>query len=255
MTVKTLVVTIQQTDHSLLDNMNIQTDAVVGNQCGRNAVEEWERDGHRILFISSSQRGVGTNRNQVLLHADADICVLADDDMTFLDGYAHKVEEWFQKLPKADMLVFNLMGGKKRFVNTRVRRIHRFNYGKYGAARLALRTRPVRFSGVMFHTMFGGGCEYSCGEDSLFLRDCLKKGLKIYAVPDAIASIEDGNSTWFSSYNAKYFFDKGVWYYAMNKRLCRLMALCNCLRHRKRYAEFGWHKAYRQMVKGMRSLK
>lgn len=254
MRVQTLVVTIQQTDHSLPGAMNIQTDAVVGNQCGKDAVEEFDHNGHRILFLSSSQRGVGTNRNEVLLRAEGDICVLADDDMTFFDGYADTVQKWFEKLPQADILAFNLAGGRKRFCNTAVRRVHRFNYGKYGAARLALRTRAVRFSGVMFHTMFGGGCEYSCGEDSLFLRDCLKKGLKVYGVPEAIASIEDGNSTWFSAYNEKFFFDKGVLYYALNKRWCRLIALYNCLRHRKRYKEFGWRNAYSQMLKGIRSV-
>lgn len=255
MTIQTLVVTTNQMDCTLPEKMNIQTDAIIGNQCGRHAIDEFDYNGHRMQMISSQQRGVGINRNEVIMRASADICVLADDDMTFLEDYEATVQEWFAKLPDADMLIFNLEGGKKRYKNTSPCRIHRFNYGKYGAARLVFRTRPVRFSGVMFHTMFGGGCEYSCGEDTLFLRDCLRKGLKIYGVPASIARIDDGASTWFQGYTDKYFFDKGVLYYALNRRLCAVHALIHCLRYRTKYAEYGWKNAVKQMWEGMDAVK
>lgn len=255
MNIQTLVVTTNQEDHSLPARMNLQTDAIIGNQCGREKVEEFEYGGHRMQLISTRQRGVGMNRNQVLLRADGDICVLADDDMTFLPGYGATVLAWFKKLPKADILIFNLEGGKKRPRTGKVHRIHSWNYGRYGAARLAFRTGQVRFSGVMFHTLFGGGAEYSCGEDTLFLRDCLRKGLKIYAVPDALARIDDGSSTWFEGFTDRFFFDKGVLYYALNRRLCRVHSWLHCLRHRAQYRQYGWIRAARQMMKGIRSVK
>ena len=255
MTVQTLVVTTDQTDHALPERMNIQTDAIIGNQCGRHAIDEFEYDGHKMQMICSRQRGVGINRNEVMMRADADICVLADDDMTFLTGYEAAVCGWFERLPDADMLIFNLEGGKKRHRNTKVCRVNRVNYGKYGTARLAFRTRAVRFSGVLFHTMFGGGAEYCCGEDTLFLMDCLRKGLKIYGVPDSIAQISDVDSTWFQGYTDKFFFDKGVLYYALNKRLCTMHAVIHCLHYRKKYCEYGWRKALKQMQKGIRAAK
>ena len=235
--------------------MNIRTDAIIGNQCGREAFYEYEYNGHQIQYISTTGQGVGANRNEVLLRADGDICVLADDDMTLLPGYEAVVREWFEKRSQADMLIFNLEGGKKRFKHTRVSRINCFNYGKFGAARLAFRLMPLRFSGVMFHTMFGGGCKYSCGEDTLFLRDCLRKGLKIYGVPSSLARIEDGNSTWFQGYTDKFFFDKGVLYYALNRHLCKVHALIHCLRYRKKYREYGFKQAVKQMMKGIDSVK
>lgn len=255
MKVETLVVTTNQTDHSLPERMNLETDAVVGNQCGRDEVEVFVYNGHRVQYVSTATRGVGINRNQILMRAEGDYLVLADDDMTLLNGYESVVCQWFEKLPDADILVFNLEGGKKRHVNTSVCKINRFNYGKYGAARLVLRAGAVRFSGVLFHTMFGGGCAYSCGEDTLFLKECLRAGLRIYGVPDAIASIRDGDSTWFTGYNDKYFFDRGVLYYALNPRTCRLLSLYHCLKHRGRYQAYGWKKAYRQMKKGIESVK
>lgn len=255
MTIQTLVVTMNQADYSLPEHMNLQTDAIVGNQCDRNEITAFEYHGHEVQYVSSAMRGVGINRNEILMRASADICVLADDDMTFLDGYEDTVQHWFEKLPDADMLIFNLEGGKKRYINTVPHRVRWLDYGKYGAARLAFRTGKVRFSGVMFHTMFGGGCQYSCGEDTLFLRDCLRKGLKIYGVPAAIARIEDETSTWFQGYTDQYFFDKGVLYYALSGRLCRLRAWFHGLRYRKEYREYGWKNAVKQMLKGIESVR
>ena len=254
MNIQTLVVTTNQNDFSLPERMCIQTDAIVGNQCGRNEITEIENNGHRIQYVSTDTIGVGINRNEILMRAQADICILADDDMIFSDAYENTVREWFEKIPEADMLIFNLEGGKKRFRHTKVTRIHLGNYGKFGAARLAFRREALQFSGVMFHTMLGGGCKYSCGEDTLFLRDCLKKGLKIYGVPASIAGIQDETSSWFRGYTDKYFFDKGVLYYLLNRRLCRLHAVVHCLRYRKKYMEYGWGKAALRMMKGIDSV-
>ena len=255
MKIQTLVVTTAQQDCSLPEKMNLRTDAIIGNQCGRDEITEFEYNGHKIRYICTSTTGVGINRNETLQRAECDLCVLADDDMTFLDGYEETVREWFEKLPGADMLIFNLEGGKKRYKCSKVERIHRLNYGRFGAARIAFRHKSVRFSGVTFHTMFGGGSEYSCGEDTLFLRACLRKGLKIYGVPAALAQIHDGDSTWFQGYTDKYFFDKGVLYYALNGRFCKLHALVHCLRYRKKYSDYGWKRAVQQMQKGMESVK
>ena len=248
MKIQTLVVTTNQTDYSLIEKMNIQTDAIIGNQCGENKHEVLNHENCEIQFVSFNSIGVGINRNELLLCATADICVLADDDMVFEDNYAEVVCEWFKRLPDADILIFNLNEkSPRRHKNTRVNKINHLNYAKYGAARIAFRTKSIRLNGIFFNTMFGGGCEYSCGEDTLFLKECLKKGLKIFGVPTAIASIEDGNSTWFNGYTDKYFFDKGVLYYFLSKRLCFVHTLYHSLKYRKRYKEYGWNNAFLHM--------
>lgn len=255
MNIQTLVVTTNQNDESLPRKMNIQTDAVIGNQCGRDGLYEFEYNGHLMQYVNSSLRGVGINRNHVLMRAQGDVCVLADDDMIFLPDYEMNVRAWFDKLPDADILIFNLEGGKKRYKNKEVKKITLLNYGKFGTARLAFRTRSIRFSGLQFHTMFGGGCEFSCGEDTLFLHSCLKSGLTIYGVPDTIARISDDSSSWFYGYTDKFFFDKGIVYYALNHRWCVLHAWVHCLRHRKKYKEYGWINGAKQMIKGVKSVK
>ena len=110
MRIQVLVAAMHQTDHSLLEKMNIQTDAIIGNQCDRNEVEDFEWNGHRIKYLNFAERGVGLNRNNALMRADADICLFADDDMVYVDGYAEKILTAFNENPDADVIVFNSSG-------------------------------------------------------------------------------------------------------------------------------------------------
>lgn len=254
MNIQTLIVTTNRHDHGLIEHMNIQTDAIVGNQCDRNEVEEFEYNDHRIKWFSFCERGVGLNRNNVLMRSTADICVFADDDMVFHDGYEELVKEMFNKYPKADIILFNLdEEGSKRYKNTKVVKINRTNYGKYGAARLTMKRKRIHFSGITFNLLFGGGAEYSSGEDSIFLYDCLKRKLNIIAVPYSLAELtETRESTWFCGYNDKYFFDKGVMFSRMYGKKAYLIALYNSFKHRKkRYKKYGWKNAYKKMAEGI----
>ena len=214
MRIETLVVTIDRDDYSLPEQMNIQTDALIGNQCGCSSTEKLSVNGHSVVLFNTADRGVGRNRNLLLQNASADICILADDDMRFVDDYPHIAEHAFSECPDADILVFNLIEKKpRRYINKKNMRIRWYNYAKYGAARLAVRREALLKAGVCFSLSFGGGAKYGSGEDTIFLSDCVKKGLKIYAVPYALAEIDqDAVSTWFNGYNEKYFHDKGALY-------------------------------------------
>lgn len=257
LSIQVLIATMNQVDHSLLEKMNIQSDAIVGNQCDRNELEEFDYNGYDIKWLSLHERGVGLNRNNALMRATADICVLADDDMCFYDGYLEKVREVFDNNPKADVIIFNIdETPQTRFVNVKKIKVKKHNYGRYGAARLAFRREKIYLNNISFNLLFGGGTKYSAGEDTLFIKSCLDKGLKLIAVPFSIAKLEESReSTWFKGYTDKYFFDKGVLYSRLSNKCPNIYALYHCLRHRNRYKEYGWKKAYKMMKKGIKSVK
>ena len=82
MTLEVLVSTMYQKDYSLLDRMNIQTDAIVVNQCNENSIEKFEYKGHKIKWISLNERGVGLSRNTALMRSTADICLFPTTEET-----------------------------------------------------------------------------------------------------------------------------------------------------------------------------
>lgn len=222
--VQVLVATMMQADRSLLERLNIQSDAIVCNQCDEVGCERFTIGGNEITWYNFAERGVGLNRNNALLRATADICVIADDDMRFDEGYREVVLDTFNRNPKADVVIFNV---KEQVIRRKVTsREHFTRKCGYGAARLAFRREAIHRNGISFNVCFGGGAKFSSGEDVLFLSECNRKGLKVLAVPRSIAELtENRPSTWFQGYNDKFFFDQGILLKAMGRRWRRLIAV------------------------------
>ncbi|MBQ1315865.1 MAG: glycosyltransferase family 2 protein [Lachnospiraceae bacterium] len=254
MNLQTLIAAIDQEDHTLVEKMNIQTDTLVGNQCGRNETERFLYRGSSVVYLNASDRGVGRNRNRLLDAATGNYLILADDDMRFVDGYPGIVEKALDACPDADVYLFNLIEKKpQRYINRSFRRIGRMQYARYGAARMVLRRAAIEEAGLRFSTEFGGGAKYGSGEDTIFLQACFKHGLRIRAVPYALAEIDqEAPSSWFAGYNEHYFYDKGALYAALHPVACRLYALRFVIRYRRRFAgQYGVREAARAMRRGM----
>ena len=252
MKIQVLVATMNQNDHSLLGKLNIQSDAIVGNQCMIDKVEHFVWNQHEICYLNFNEKGVGQNRNNALMRANCDFCLFADDDMEYVDGYPQIVERCFTDYPDADVIIFNILedcnNGQKRYIIKQPTRVNWFNFLRYGMVRVACRNRSIKENGIFFNQCFGGGCEYQCGEDCIFLSECLRKGLKIYALPITIARLtEERKSTWNEGYTEKFFHDQGKLYRAISRKWWRLLCLQDAIRHQKTYKR-KWNKTFRIMT-------
>ena len=254
MKIQVLVATMNQNDHSLINEMNIKTDAIIGNQCSLNSVEDFMFKNQRIIYLNSSERGVGVNRNSALMRANADICIFADDDMIFDDNYVETVTKVFHENPQADVIIFNIREKNVvRKINKKKKRVWYFNYLRYGTARIAIRLKNIRKYGIYFNQCFGGGTEHYHGEDNLFLNACLKNKLVVLAIPEYIATLTDNResswreSSWSSEHNEKYLKDQGVLYKTLSRRWWKILCLQDAIRRSKRDYKMPWYKAYGKM--------
>lgn len=251
-TVEVLITTVDCKDfNGLLKKMNIQTNAMIGNQTSYNKIDSIDYNSLTIPVYSFNERGVGLNRNNLLMRSKADYCLFGDDDLIYVDGYENIVNKYFCKYPDADVIVFNLDEKRKtRFVTEKDFKVNFFNFMRFGAARIAIKRESILLNGISFNTCFGGGTKHNNGEDTLFLSSCLKQKLKIYAVSQTIAFLsDDRESTWFQGYTDKYFKDKGVLYYIMSKKYYKLLCLQDAIRHRKEYNEkLTWMQIYKKML-------
>ncbi len=253
MKIETLVATVGQQDRSLADRMNLRTDAVIGNQGVKKSVDAFFRGGLKITYLNTEERGVGRNRNLILQNSSADFCVLADDDMCFLDDYPQTVEKVVGECPDGDVFIFNLYEKKpKRYLIRKTSRVRWYNYARYGAARLVVRRQRLADAGIRFSLLFGGGARYGSGEDTIFLRDCIRKGLKVYAVPYFLAEIDQSaDSTWFHGYTPVFFRDKGALYACLYRVLWPAYIFRYLIRYRSRYrGEMRFFPALRNMISG-----
>jgi len=209
---------MHQNDHSLLTKMNVQSDAIIINQCERDEIERFTFRGKTILWISCLERGVGLSRNTALSRATADILYFSDDDVVFHDGYEKIVVSQFQKNPKASFIIFNVKCTNTDRQEKEIIRSHRlrfYNSMTYGAYRFAIRKSEFYHKRVFFSQLFGGGCPYSAGEDNLFVMDALRAKLKVYSSSCEVGIVTHADSTWFEGYTDKYFIDFGHLYYSL----------------------------------------
>jgi len=263
MSVQVLISTMHQIDQSLLGKMNIQSDAIIINQCDRNEVNEFKYNGYDIKFMSFAERGVGLSRNNALMRSSADISIMADDDMVYVDGYKDIVLKAFKSNPKADMIMFNVpihkKSGQTNVKVVRNERVRLFNALKYGTVNIAFKREAIFRENMYFSLLFGGGSRYGSGEDSIFIKDALKNGLLIITSTEVIAEIEENEeneSTWFTGYNEKYFFDRGALFQAIGgKGLSFFLMLQFLIRKRKLYSSnIDSFSALKQMIKGRRNF-
>ncbi len=228
MRIQVLISTMHQKDYSLLEKMNIQTDAIVINQCDKNEICEFEYNGHSIKWFSMKERGVGLSRNTALMRADADIVLFADDDVVYDDGYEKIILDEFQKKEKASLMVFNIISqnvNRPEYIDTKTHKLRLTNCLRYGAFRIAVRLDHIKKANIFYSLLFGGGAKYQAGEDNLFITNCLQKKLLCIASCETIGKVKQAESTWFKGYDEKYYLDRGALFSAMYGNLSNFMLI------------------------------
>lgn len=253
-----LVATMHQNDYSLSQQMNIKTDAIIVNQCDRNLIEEYEENGNKIAWFSLAERGVGLNRNTSLLRATGDILLFSDDDIVYYDNYEEIILSEFKKHPEADIIAFNFVSLNKDRPSSYIKKGHKltwYNCLKYGTFRIAVRRDAIFKNNIFFSLLFGGGAKYQSGEDSLFITQCLKKGLKGYASKEFLGTVCHNESTWFKGYTEKYYHDKGALYTAIYGKWMILFTLMIELKNLRNKNSFTFFKRLKLYLAGAKDFK
>lgn len=207
--IQVLIATMNN-DFSLIKKMNLNVPCIIANQSGINKIE-YNNDS---IMISSDTIGVGNNRNIALNHSDAEIVVFADDDVYYYDENLTDIISFFDNNPQVDLALFGIDYTKDgKIYRTKVgetKKLTIYNGLKYGAISFAARRKPLLENNIVFNTNFGGGSIFGSGEDTLFLKECFDKKLNIYSVNHIIGKTSSDDSSWFSGYNDKFFYDKGA---------------------------------------------
>lgn len=250
-----LVSTMNQNDYSLIDKMNINSNAIIINQCGENSIKDLTRNNNQIKWINSDEIGLSNSRNMAIKSSTKDICLLADDDLEYIDNYQKIILKQFKLYPNADIITFKVEGINSKFKNyySKTRKLNYLTSMKVSSVEIAFRTNSIKRNNIKFNKLFGAGSKYYAGEECIFLTDCLKKGLKIRYVPIKIANLYIGNSTWFKGYKEDFFITKGAVFAAMSKWFSIPYILQFALRKYKLYSkEITMITAIDNMLKGRR---
>lgn len=246
-------------DLSISKKMNIKSDNIIINQTDTIGYAEEIENNYKIKMFSFNERGVGKSRNNALLRSSSDICLMADDDMVYVDNYQDIVKNAYYKYPDADFIVFNVRVHYSDRIEERVKKsgkVHFHNSLKYGTVTFSFKRKAILKNNIFFSLLFGGGAQYGSGEDTLFIWTALKKGLKVYADQSIIADVYNLESSWFKGYNDKFYKDKGALFQALSPRLSKILNIQLAIRKKNEYStEKSVLEVIRLMNKGSREYK
>lgn len=258
MKLQMLISGLEKDPVQLLSQMNIECDAVLVNQCDKDETEVIHRGALTWNVLHRNERGVGKSRNAALDKAEREYILFSDEDVVYFPGYAEEVVKEFERNPQADVILFNVKVCTERrtYWNESRKRLHWYNCGRFPAYSIAAKRGAVVNKGIRYSELFGGGAKYSNGEDSLFLKDCADAGLKLYTSTVCIGEEVPRESTWFHGFNEKFFFDRGVLFYFLYKKLAILWALRFVLTKREMLqGEIKGREAFKLLRQGIKKGK
>lgn len=251
--VEVIVAAMNRKDLSLYFGMNANTDMTIANQAEEYFFLQKEINGNRVRMISTGTRGVGLNRNIGLENSHSPILLLADEDIIYHSGYEKTIEKAFEELTDADVIIFQMQfikNGQIYDVDThKTQRIHIWNGLGFGTYQIAIKRDALLKANIHFTHLFGGGCIYSAGEDSLFLIDCFKYGLKVYSYAGLIGDNIRDSSSWFNGFTPKFYFDRGAFAACAFPRIKYLICLYYLIAYRKQ-KNIGAKQKLKLMLQG-----
>lgn len=210
-----LVSCMHQKDYSIIENSNIQTDVVVVNQCDEDSINEFDFKNKKqivchAVFINTTERGLSKSRNMALRNAQADICLICDDDEFFSDTLEEDILNEYSKHPDVDCITFAL--DRKDFPTVYPQKTSALTAKmilQTSSQQITFRRKAITEKGILFDEKMGSGTKNGGGEENKLLFDCKKNGLRLLYVPTVIATINKGESQWFHGYDDIYMRNQG----------------------------------------------
>lgn len=184
MNIEVLVSTMQQNDFSLVERMNIKSNALIINQCDQNKYIEVEKENGNIRMISTTDRGLSKSRNLALDNSKADICIVADDDLIYEYNYLNIVRQAYKDYPAADIIAFSVPSTNQNRPTSELKegKVDFLHSMKLASFQITFKRQTFIENNIRFNELFGAGAKYTCGEENILLTEALKKDLKIFYV-------------------------------------------------------------------------
>lgn len=144
-----------------------------------------------VQVVKLQNKGLSKNRNNALKHASSDILVLADDDISLHPAYPHHIRRAFKLHPEIDVACFQIRTPEgspayKNYASIERPLTQLEELKAVSSIEIAFRRKSINEKHILFDERFGLGTPANCGEEFLFLAECLKKGLKIMFFPSYI---------------------------------------------------------------------
>lgn len=164
-----------------------------------------ERSDIKVTITQS--RGICKNRNNAVAHAEAEICLMSDDDVDFKESELKSLIDAFRKNSDADIIIgkYNSKEHSKFYPDYSFD-IKKSPKGYYvSCIEIAFKLSSIKGKVYFNENISIGTPVLRCGEEDVFIHDAIKNGLTIRYVPVAIGT-HNAPSTGERDSDSSYFW-------------------------------------------------
>lgn len=208
----------------LLKKMNVNIDTLTINQITHEEIKEENDLKSKNKLISVRERGLSKSRNRAIQNSDADICIIADDDVKYEDDFQNIIINEYEKSDKYDIICFFVSSqGKRKIKKIITSKVYKLQTMRICSVQITFKRKSIIEKNMKFDENFGAGTYINRGEETIFLWKCIEKGLKIKYVNKKIADVDFGESSWFKDFNEEYFVKQGKVFYELSNKFYKLL--------------------------------
>ena len=244
---------------NLLKQNNITGKVVAINQVKEKGFNIENGD---TRIFSYKEVGASNSRNKLVEKAKGDICIFADNDTVFVDNYEEIIKKEYEKNSEADIIIFFAENqNSNREKNKRIgnKKINNLNLMKVRTNEITIKKEileKIKKENLKFDTNFGPGGIFKKGEETIFISELLKMGMKIYSIDKKISTSRNEESTWFTGFNEKFLFDQGAIFYRIYHKWYKILIIQYLVRKYFLYRKnVSIKKAYKEMCAGAKKCK
>ena len=145
--------------------------------------QELIRDDIKIVHLDG--KGLSRNRNNAIIHATGDICLIADDDCTYRPEYFERIINTFSKEQSLDVATFQMKFSYEGKYYPDFSFNLKNTVKRYYTASIEIAFRRTSIQGKLrFNELFGLGAPVlQSGEENIFIIDAIKMGLNCHYFP------------------------------------------------------------------------
>ncbi|OEJ98984.1 hypothetical protein A8C32_07320 [Flavivirga aquatica] len=227
LTLEILISTMNRVSLSFLEDMFLYNkiedlNILIINQTekGRELISEFKN----IRVINSYDKGLSKSRNLAIKNATGSICLIADDDVEYVENFQEIIIDTFCRLKDVSIVEFKIdtfTGENYKNYSKKSRKLSKKRYIRgVSSIEIAFKREDIIKNNIAFNSFFGLGSFFPSGEEYLFLKEVLNKNLRIYFENRVIVrhSIERSTSNvrsddFIKTQAALYFIDYKIFSY------------------------------------------
>lgn len=195
-----LISTMQKNSLKFLDsifkNCNVsRLKLLIINQTDENNILNSEEENIRVINVF--EKGISKSRNLALKNAIGDICLFTDDDVVFQKDFDKIIIDAFNSNRNAGMLHFKVLdfeGNDYRLYPEYPCKHNLKSIKGVLSIEIVINRKQILNANLKFDERFGLGGVFETGEEYLFSRSIIKKGIPVYFHDDYIVSHKSFNS-------------------------------------------------------------